>query len=215
MDEGSTFERVGSRQLAALLIAIWVRKTLRNDVGDLHVGAVACGLGRAIGNKGGVGLRLRVFDRIMCFVNCHLAAHLEAVTHRNADFDHIYRTMSFTRSSNLLNNAAGVLRYLFFYCTVVFSTYLLWLLCSSGLPSILAVGVSSAAQMLRGTNAAAINPDEGKPDLAEADMVIFFGDFNYRLFGISYDEARDFVSQRSFDWLRERERALNSRNENR
>ena len=53
--------------------------------------------------------------------------------------------------------------------------------------------------------AAAINPDEGKPDLAEADMVIFFGDFNYRLFGISYDEARDFVSQRSFDWLRERD----------
>uniref|UniRef100_A0A3Q7JU49 MSP domain-containing protein n=1 Tax=Solanum lycopersicum TaxID=4081 RepID=A0A3Q7JU49_SOLLC len=157
LDEGSTFERVGSRQLAALLIAIWVRKSLRNHVGDLDVGAVACGLGRAIGNKGGVGLRLRVFDRIMCFVNCHLAAHLEAITRRNADFDHIYRTMSFTRSSNLLNNAS------------------------------------------------AINPDEGKPDLAEADMVIFFGDFNYRLFGISYDEARDFVSQRSFDWLRERD----------
>lgn len=173
LDEGSTFERVGSRQLAALLIAIWVRKSLRKHVGDLDVGAVACGLGRAIGNKGGVGLRLRVFDRIMCFVNCHLAAHLEAVNRRNADFDHIYRTMSFTRSSNLLNNAA--------------------------------VGVSSAAQMLRGTNAAAINSAEGKLDLAEADMVIFFGDFNYRLFGISYDEARDFVSQRSFDWLRERD----------
>lgn len=50
-----------------------------------------------------------------------------------------------------------------------------------------------------------LNPDDGKPDLAEADMVIFCGDFNYRLFGISYDEARDFVSQRSFDWLRERD----------
>lgn len=59
--------------------------------------------------QGGVGLRLRVFDRIMCFVNCHLAAHLEAITRRNADFDHIYRTMSFTRSSNLLNNASGML----------------------------------------------------------------------------------------------------------
>ncbi|KAK4421942.1 Type I inositol polyphosphate 5-phosphatase 12 [Sesamum alatum] len=170
LDEGSTFERVGSRQLAGLMIAIWVRKTLRTHVGDLDVAAVACGLGRAIGNKGGVGLRLRVFDRIMCFVNCHLAAHLEAVNRRNADFDHIYRTMTFTRSSNLNNAAAGV---------------------------------SSAAQMLRGPNVT--NPDEGRPDLAEADMVIFFGDFNYRLFGISYDEARDFVSQRSFDWLREKD----------
>ncbi|KAL8204552.1 hypothetical protein R6Q57_010175 [Mikania cordata] len=170
MGEGSSFERVGSRQLAGLLIAIWVRKSLRTHVGDLDVAAVACGLGRTFGNKGGVGLRLRVYDRIMCFVNCHLAAHLEAVNRRNADFDHIYKNITFGRS---INNASA--------------------------------GVSSTAQMLRPATSVAINPDEGKPDLAEADMVIFCGDFNYRLFGITYDEARDFVSQRSFDWLREKD----------
>ncbi|CAA0838705.1 Type I inositol 1-4-5-trisphosphate 5-phosphatase 13 [Striga hermonthica] len=207
LDEESTFERVGSRQLAGLMIAIWVRKTLRTHVGDLDVAAVACGLGRAIGNKGGVGLRLRVFDRIMCFTNCHLAAHLEAVNRRNADFDHIYRTMTFTRSSNLLNNAAGMLRYLYLSCSLVFSTYLFWMLYSCGLPWVLSIaaGVSTAAQTLRGADVTTVNPDEGRPDLAEADLVIFFGDFNYRLFGISYDEARDFVSQRSFDWLREKD----------
>ncbi|KAK2998745.1 hypothetical protein RJ639_023184 [Escallonia herrerae] len=206
LDEGTTFERVGSRQLAGLLIAIWVRKTLRTHVGDLDVSAVACGLGRAIGNKGGVGLRLRVYDRLICFVNCHLAAHLEAVNRRNADFDHIYRTMAFSRSSNL-NNASGMVPYLFLSCSLALSTYLFWLLYSSGLPWVLSVaaGVSSAAQMLRGTNAVGNNHEEGRPDLAEADMVIFCGDFNYRLFGISYDEARDFVSQRSFDWLREKD----------
>ncbi|PWA39931.1 endonuclease/exonuclease/phosphatase family protein [Artemisia annua] len=170
MGEGSAFERVGSRQLAGLLIAIWVKKSLRTHVGDLDVGAVACGLGRTFGNKGGVGLRLRVYDRIMCFVNCHLAAHLEAVNRRNADFDHIYRNITFGRS---INNASAC--------------------------------VSSTAQPLRPATSVAINPDEGKPDLAEADLVIFCGDFNYRLFGITYDEARDFVSQRSFDWLREKD----------
>jgi hypothetical protein len=46
---------------------------------------------------------------------------------------------------------------------------------------------------------------EGIPELSEADMVIFLGDFNSRLDGISYDEARDFVSQRCFDWLREKD----------
>ncbi|GAB2227829.1 hypothetical protein Droror1_Dr00009656 [Drosera rotundifolia] len=171
--ETSSFERVGSRQLAGLLITIWVRKNLRTHVGDLDVAAVACGFGRTVGNKGGVGLRLRVYDRIMCFINCHLAAHLEAVNRRNADFDHIYRSMVFTRQSNLLNVAAA--------------------------------GVASASQALRATNAVNPNAEEGRPDLAEADLVIFFGDFNYRLFGISYDEARDFVSQRSFDWLREKD----------
>lgn len=55
-----------------------------------------------------MGLRLRLYDRIMCFVNCHFAAHLEAVNRRNADFDHVYRTMVFSRPSTLVNAAAGL-----------------------------------------------------------------------------------------------------------
>jgi len=104
--------------------------------------------------QGGVGLRIRVYDRIMCFVNCHLAAHLEAVNRRNADFDHIYKNMVFSRSSTLLNTAAGMLPYLFLYCSLAFSTYLFWLLYSCGLPFILSVaaGVSTSAHMLRSTN---------------------------------------------------------------
>lgn len=47
--------------------------------------------------------------------------------------------------------------------------------------------------------------DDGRPELSEADMVVFLGDFNYRLHSITYDEARDFVSQRMFDWLRDRD----------
>lgn len=59
--------------------------------------------------------------------------------------------------------------------------------------------------MLMFVQAMAINPVNGIPELSEADMVVFLGDFNYRLDGITYDEARDFVSQRCFDWLRERD----------
>ncbi|KAL4198921.1 hypothetical protein AMTRI_Chr03g48500 [Amborella trichopoda] len=173
LDEGATFERVGSRQLAGLLIAVWARKNLRPHVGDVDAAAVPCGFGRAIGNKGAVGLKMQVFHRIMCFVNCHFAAHLEAVNRRNADFDHVYRTMVFTRPSTAMNAVAA--------------------------------GVSSAVQLFRGANIVGSQPEEPKPELSEADMVVFLGDFNYRLHGISYDEARDFVSQRCFDWLREKD----------
>ncbi|XP_021752016.1 type I inositol polyphosphate 5-phosphatase 13-like isoform X1 [Chenopodium quinoa] len=206
LDEGIAFERVGSRQLAGLLIAIWVRKNLRMHAGDLDVAAVACGFGRTIGNKGGVGLRLRIHDRIICFVNCHLAAHLEAVNRRNADFDHIFRSMVFSRQSHLLNVAAGM-RCLLLYCLLALCIYLFWLLYRSGFPLLLslAAGASSASQVLRTANGANGNSEEARTDLSEADMVVFLGDFNYRLFGISYDEARDFVSQRSFDWLREKD----------
>ena len=58
---------------------------------------------------------------------------------------------------------------------------------------------------LKVSQAVAANTEEAKPELSDADMVVFLGDFNYRLFGISYDEARDFVSQRCFDWLREKD----------
>lgn len=47
--------------------------------------------------QGGVGLRIRVYDRRICFVGNHFAAHQENVSRRNADFDHIYRTMSFNK----------------------------------------------------------------------------------------------------------------------
>ncbi|XP_020245468.1 type I inositol polyphosphate 5-phosphatase 12-like [Asparagus officinalis] len=167
LDEG--FERIGSRQLAGLLIGVWARKNLRPHIGDVDAAAVPCGLGRAIGNKGGVGVRIRVFDRTICFVNCHLAAHLEAVNKRNADFDHIYRLMNFGRYY-APGDAHGS-------------------------------GGASSIQCHRSSNAT----DSGKPELSEADMIVFLGDFNYRLRGITYDEARDLVSQRCFDWLREKD----------
>ncbi|XP_008678371.1 type I inositol polyphosphate 5-phosphatase 12 isoform X2 [Zea mays] len=166
LDEGISFHRVGSRQLAGLLIAAWATNDLRPHVGDVDTAAVPCGFGRAIGNKGGVGLRIRVFGRRICFVNNHFAAHQENVSRRNADFDRIYRTMTFTKPQGSAASATAV-------------------------------------QLHKAANEN--QADEGRPDLAEADMVIFLGDLNYRLDGITYDEARDMVSQRSFDWLRERD----------
>lgn len=55
-------------------------------------------------------------DRVMCFVNCHFAAHLEAVNRRNADFDHVYRTMIFSRPATIINAAAGMVLPLVLCC---------------------------------------------------------------------------------------------------
>lgn len=107
-----------------------------------------------LATQGGVGLRIRVYDRTICFVNCHLAAHLEAVNRRNADYDHIYRNMVFSRSTSTLNSASGMVPYLFLYCSLAFCTYLFWLLYSSGFPLVLsaAAGVSTAVNMMKTSN---------------------------------------------------------------
>jgi hypothetical protein len=64
---------------------------------------------------------------------------------------------------------------------------------------------ATSVQLHKTVNANGNQVDEDIPEMAEADMVVFLGDFNYRLYGITYDEARDMVSQRSFDWLKERD----------
>lgn len=96
---------------------------------------------------------MRVYGRILCFVNCHFAAHLEAVSRRNADFDHVYRTMVFTRPSNLLNTA-GKISDLLLSCFLAYTMYLFWLFHCFYLPLVfpVAVGLSSAVQVLRSTN---------------------------------------------------------------
>jgi hypothetical protein len=58
----------------------------------------------------------------MCFVSNHFAAHLEAVSRRNADFDHIYRTMAFNKPHGSTGSSFTFLKCIFamFYAFLLF-----------------------------------------------------------------------------------------------
>lgn len=193
LKEGITFERVASRQLAGLLIGAWVKKSLLRYVGGVDVAAVACGFGRAFGNKGAVAVKMMVFRRTVCVVNCHFAAHMDAVAKRNADFEHIYHRMAFGRSLGVGVAATAM--------------------------------AASAVQIIRGNNvrqdtlsldsqdispakasAHSLVEDQSEdvvlmPELSEADMLIWVGDFNYRLNDFSYRDAVDLIAHKQWDEL--------------
>ncbi|KAH9311866.1 hypothetical protein KI387_026901, partial [Taxus chinensis] len=132
---------------------------------------------------GAVALKMRIFRRTLCVINCHFSAHLDAVAQRNADFEHVYHNMTFGRIVTGVSSVAS--------------------------------GVSSAVQKLKGMNAQRVPepelgqtekdlpslPEEGIPQLVEADMVIWLGDLNYRLDDISYDEAIYYIANKQLDLL--------------
>ena len=51
--------------------------------------AVATGMGNTLGNKGGVGISMKIGKTKFVFVNAHLAAHQNAVKQRNDDYKKI------------------------------------------------------------------------------------------------------------------------------
>ncbi|TRY68049.1 hypothetical protein DNTS_003633 [Danionella cerebrum] len=62
------------------------------------------GLGGYWGNKGGVSARMLVFGHAVCFLNCHLPAHMRNLEQRMEDFESILQQQQFEGGS-----AVGVL----------------------------------------------------------------------------------------------------------
>ncbi|MGH0145400.1 UNVERIFIED_CONTAM: hypothetical protein FKN15_048864 [Acipenser sinensis] len=57
------------------------------------------GLGGYWGNKGGVSARMAIFGHMVCFLNCHLPAHMENSEQRMEDFESILQQQQFEGQS--------------------------------------------------------------------------------------------------------------------
>ena len=92
---GARYTMIASRQLVGMLLCVFVREELRGQVGNVAAVAEGVGLMGMMGNKGGVGVRIRFCDSTLVFVNSHLSAHQENIDRRNQDYRDISRRLQF------------------------------------------------------------------------------------------------------------------------
>lgn len=82
-------------RFVGMQLTLVIKKGLRTSVKQCHTDMVGTGTLK-YGNKGGIGISIKLNETSICFVNSHLAAHQSEVERRNEDYHEIIRRMQFT-----------------------------------------------------------------------------------------------------------------------
>lgn len=80
---GAGFALAQSLLLWQTGVMVFVRRSLAPLISNIESGAEATGLLGVAPNKGGCAVALRVGGTSLCFISCHLAAHMKHAEHRN------------------------------------------------------------------------------------------------------------------------------------
>ncbi|XP_064251157.1 inositol polyphosphate 5-phosphatase K isoform X2 [Passer domesticus] len=81
--------KLSSVRMQGLLLLIFVKHAHLPFIRDIHTHYTRTGLYGYWGNKGGVSVRMSLFGHTICFMNCHLPAHMENTEQRLDDFEKI------------------------------------------------------------------------------------------------------------------------------
>ena len=101
-----TYEELATVRFVGMMLTIVIKKSLRSSISKCCKSMVGTGTLR-LGNKGGVGVSFQINETFMCFINSHLAAHVQEFERRNEDHDEILRRMTFNdgfRSRTILEH---------------------------------------------------------------------------------------------------------------
>eukprot|EP01031_Cornospumella_fuschlensis_P027507 gene27507-33224_t len=106
---GPRYKPLRSHTLQAIHIMVFVHEAIAHMCNVATSAAVAFGVGNTLGNKGAVGLLLRIGSSRLIVVNAHLSAHQNSVKQRNAEFHKINGLMPalLLKKESFYNGAAG------------------------------------------------------------------------------------------------------------
>ncbi|XP_063305993.1 inositol polyphosphate 5-phosphatase K isoform X3 [Pelobates fuscus] len=88
-----------SIRMQGLLLLVFVKHRHIPFIQDIRTNYIRTGLYGYWGNKGGVTVRMSVYGHMLCFVNCHLPAHMENTHQRLDDFERMLEAHQFDGES--------------------------------------------------------------------------------------------------------------------
>lgn len=86
---------LGAKQMIGIFVIVLVKKVHRPFVQNVSIVEAGTGFMRTGGNKGGVSCRFVMYDKRICCVSSHLAAHDYNLERRNQDFHDVIRKTVF------------------------------------------------------------------------------------------------------------------------
>ncbi|XP_060752631.1 inositol polyphosphate 5-phosphatase K [Tachysurus vachellii] len=89
------FVKVTSVRMQGLLLLLFAKQTHLPFIRDLQTTYTRTGFFGYWGNKGGVSVRFSFYGHMLCFLNCHLAAHMNYAMQRVHEFEYILSSQDF------------------------------------------------------------------------------------------------------------------------
>ncbi|XP_061104562.1 inositol polyphosphate 5-phosphatase K-like isoform X1 [Conger conger] len=89
------YVKVSSIRMQGLLLLLFSKLAHVPFIRDIQTTYTRTGIFGYWGNKGAVSVRLSFYGHMLCFLNCHLAAHMQYATQRVDEFEYILDTQDF------------------------------------------------------------------------------------------------------------------------
>ncbi|KAM4699625.1 inositol polyphosphate 5-phosphatase K isoform 2-T2 [Discoglossus pictus] len=93
------YVKISSIRMQGLLLLVFVKHKHIPFIQDIRTNYMRTGLYGYWGNKGGVTVRMSVYGHMLCFMNCHLPAHMENAHQRLDDFERMLEAQQFDGES--------------------------------------------------------------------------------------------------------------------
>ena len=192
---GSSYRHIESIRLMGILLFIFVKNELQSEIQNVVSNTIGAGIFGVAGNKGAVGIKFDILNTSMCIICCHLASGKEHCKKRNENYHKIIQKLTFPEL-NVRHHTS--------YTSNISNSTNTTSSSGNSMPESEPLFQNKKSSTFAGK-------PKGTPIL-DNDVIIFFGDMNYRLEFDTFEEVKSMIDEQKWTKLLQGDQLLMERN---